>query len=130
MVEYKSGSETVQAEKVIEKVVDVISERDYSKISTIVDELNNWSISLISEIVENFIEDNNLERFDPYKTPCKFKPKYEYKQLNFYKWDDGRGMSCEYDFTTNGDLNDLTLMIDFYYEGNMLKSIFQDLHVM
>lgn len=130
MIEYKIGNETIQAAKVIEKVVNLIAKSDYSKIPTVIDELNTWSVSLIEEIAETYKYNNDLECFDLYGTPCSFKPKYEYNQLTFYKWNNGAGMSCEYDLTTNGDLNDLTLMIDFYYEDGLLKSTFEDLHVM
>lgn len=130
MIKYELEKERISAEKIVEQVVNAISEADYSKIADIVDDIDCLSIAEIEELAEGFKSINDLEGFDSYGIPCSFKPKYEYHQLNFYKWDDGKGMSCEYDLTTDGDLNDLTLMIDFYYEENMLKSIFKDLHVL
>lgn len=120
MIKYEVGKEKISAGKIVEQVVNAISEENYSKIAEIVDELDCWSISEIEECAEGFKSINDLECFD----------NYEYHQLSFYKWDDGKGMSCDYDLTTDGDLNDLTLMIDFYFEKNMLKSIFKDLHVL
>lgn len=130
MIKYELGKEMISAEKIVEQVVNTISEANYSKIAEIVDDLECLSISEIEECVEGFKSINGLKCFDSYGVPCFFKPKYEYHQLNFYKWDDGKGMSCEYDLTTDGHLNDLTLMIDFYYEENMLKSVLKDLHVL
>jgi hypothetical protein len=130
MIKYELGKEMISAEKIVEQVVNKISEADYSSIEDIVDDIDGMSISEIEEYAEGFKSINDLERFDGYGIPCSFKPKYEYHQLSFYKWNDGKGMSCEYDLTTDGDLNDLTLMIDFYYEEGMLKSVFTDLHVL
>ncbi|MBY6915767.1 MULTISPECIES: hypothetical protein [Clostridium] len=130
MIKYELGEEMISAEKIVEKVVNSISEANYSKITEIVDDLDCLTISEIEECAEGFKSINHLERFDSYGIACSFKPKYEYHQLKFYKWNDGNGMSCEYDLTTDGDLNDLTLMIDFYYEENMLRSVFKDLHVL
>jgi hypothetical protein len=130
MIKYELGKEKISAEKIVEQVVNAISEKNYSKIEEIVDVIDCFSIFEIEECAEGFKSINDLEYFDSYEIKCSFKPNYEYHQLTFYKWNDGKGMSCEYDLTTDGDLNDLTLMIDFYYEENMLKSVFKDLHVL
>lgn len=130
MIRYEQGKEVTSAEKVVEQVVNAISEADYSKIAEIVDDLDCWSADKIKECAEGFKSANSLRCFDRHGVPCSFKPWYEYNQLKFYKWDDGTGMSCEYDLTTDGDLNDLTLMMDFYFEKNMLRSVFKDLHVL
>jgi len=130
VIKYEVGKEKISAEKIVEQVVNAISEKNYSKIAEIVDGLDCWIISEIEECAEGFKSINDLECFDSYGIPCSFRPKYEYHQLSFYKWNDGKGMSCDYDLTTDGDLNDLTLMIDFYYEENMLRSVFKDLHVL
>lgn len=130
MIKYELGNEMISAEKIVEQIINAISEKNYSKIAEIVDDLDCWSISKIEECADGFKLINDLECFDSYGISCSFKPKYEYHQLKFYNWNDGKGMSCEYDLTTNGDLNDLTLMIDFYYEENMIRSVFKALHVL
>ncbi|MDO4943792.1 MAG: hypothetical protein Q4E74_01170 [Ruminococcus sp.] len=61
---------------------------------------------------------------------CNFRPKYEYHQLNFYHYDNGSGFWADYDLTTDCELNDLTLQMEFLYDRENLKARLIDLHVM
>lgn len=117
------------ADKIVEHIVDALAQRNYAKISEFIN-LGNWSISDVEECAEGFKSINNLEYFDEFKVPCSFKPRYEYNQLRYYHWDSGDGMTCEYDLTTNKEINDLTLIIDFTFEKKIMKAIFRDLHVL
>lgn len=59
-----------------------------------------------------------------YGAPCDFDPSYEYSQLNIYMSDDGSGFKLDYDLTTDSELMDLSLQLEFLYADKGLKSIF------
>lgn len=118
------------AKNIVEQIVNALAEMNYLKISEIIDDLGKWSILDIEECAEGFKSINSLDYFDKYGDVCTFKPKYEYHQLRHYHWETGDGMTSEYDLTTNGNINDLTLIIDFLFEKNRVKTIFRNLHVL
>ncbi|MED1854632.1 hypothetical protein P4V33_23875 [Brevibacillus borstelensis] len=70
-----------------------------------------------------------MEQIDKFEVECTFKPVYKdgsvYKQESFYHFTDGSGLSYEYALTTDGEPNDLTLSIEFHYEGDYMKVIFE-----
>ena len=45
-------------------------------------------------------------------------------------WDNGSGLAVDYDLSSDGERNDLTLQMEFLYEGESLRPVFLDLHVM
>ena len=135
MIARVKGKEKEQAKEVAEKVVNAISNGSIWEIPNILDGMSNdWTIELIEDVIKNYKSDNELECFDKYGATCNFNPKYQdgskYEQENFYFYDDGSGFAYEYDLTTNGELNDLTLMLDFKYEDSNIKTFFDDIHVL
>jgi len=108
------------AEPVIEKVVNLIAEKEYDKIDTILD--GDIVLSL-EEIIENFLEANELSGIDKYNVACSFHPSYEYHQLNIIIYDDNSGFHADYDLTTNSDLNDLTLQFKFVMKNRKMKNV-------
>lgn len=48
----------------------------------------------------------------------------------FMPFNDGRGYCMEYDLTTNGAENDLTIQIEFVKESDGYSVIFDDLHTL
>jgi len=133
MIKRVKGSEKEQAREVIEKIVNAISEGNYGIIEGLVDNMNSWTTEFIHEIIESYKEDNEIV-FDKYGTPCSFNPIYMdksvYQQEKFYYWINAEGFGYVYDFTSNGDLNDLSLLVDFHYKGNEMEVSLSDLHVL
>ena len=121
------------AKTVAEQIVNAISQCNYAIIQDIVNDMSVWTTEFIHDLIETYKEDNEVT-FDKYGTPCKFNPQYScgsvYEQEKFYFWINGEGFGYLYDFTSNGDLNDLTLMLKFYYKGDNIEVEFEDLHVM
>lgn len=118
------------AEPTIRQVVDLIAEKKYYDISQFA-ELESLTAADIEEAVDGFLEINELPYIDKYDTPCNFHPQYEYHQLycNLYK--DGSGFHADYDLTTDRELNDLTLQMEFLCtDSGTLKARFLDVHVM
>ena len=123
------------AEPIIEGVVNCMAERNYAgaaEYAAFSDDM--IPLDIFIEAAEHYLEDNELPCYDRYGTPNNFKPNYDislYHQLNIYVYDNGSGFRAEYDLTTNGEPNDLTLMIDFLYDENgILKPYIYDIHVL
>ena len=136
MIKRIPGNEKEQAGEVGKMIVDAIANGEYALIEKTADSMGEagWTAGEIKEYIETFIEDNGLSAFDPYDTPCKFNPVYKdgskYEQEKFYFFNDGSGFRYEYDFTIDGDLNDLTLMLSFNYRGDTIEVVFDDMHVL
>ena len=120
-----------KAREIACKIVNSIADSDFAEIVNTADTMKNWTAKLIQELIETYQSDNDVI-FDYYGAACNFNPVYKdgsvYEQERFYAYD--RGFGYEYDFTSNGDLNDLTLMLTFTYKGDDIEVSFDDLHVM
>ncbi len=105
------------AEPIVANIVNSMSKNDYESIvGTVInceddlDSIKNW--------VDSFLEMNDLDGVDSYDVECKFSTNYEYHQLNCYIYDDGNGFAIDYDLTTDGELNDMILQLDFKKQQN------------
>lgn len=140
--ELEKGELSRLAEPTVKKVVDLLAERRYSEIFEIVemaswpvdpntDEMSTWSVEDLQEAVDGFLELNELPYMDKFDVPCNFHPKYEYHQLNCILYTDGRGFAADYGLTTDGELNDLTLQMEFLFtDANTMRPVLLDVHVM
>ena len=140
--ELEKGELPHLAEPTVKKVVDLLAERKYSEIFEIVEmaswpvdpnteEMSTWSVEDLQEAVDGFLELNELPYMDKFGVPCNFHPQYEYHQLFCILYRDGRGFSADYDLTTDGEKNDLTLQMEFLFTyANTMNPIFLDVHVM
>ncbi len=118
------------AKPILKQVVDMLAERDYHKLEDIV-EFEELTSELIEELVEGYLELNDLPYIDKYGVYCNFNPNYEYHQISGGIYNDNSGFWVDYDLTTNSELNDLTLQMSFLYMDNdRLKPILLDIHVM
>lgn len=54
----------------------------------------------------------------------------DYEQLSIIYYSNGVGLHVDYDLTTNEQLNDLTLQMEFLYDGDSLIAKLEGLHVM
>lgn len=111
------------------EIVDAIADCNYISTFEKVDESNEWNAKLLSEVIENFKEDNDIPRIDKYDVQCTFNPKYSdgsaYRQEDIYIFNDNSGFGYEYQLTTDGEPNDLVLSLQFLFEGEYLKVIFE-----
>lgn len=71
------------------------------------------TLELFEEMVEGFLDINELPYIDCYDIPCNFKPKYEYSQMSIHIYNNRSGFAVDYDLTTDDKLNDLTLQMKF-----------------
>ena len=122
-----------KAIEILKQVVDALAEKRYEDIPKLV-ELEEH----IQEPLEEFVAEvhqmwgwEEIPPIDPWTeervaiptNPC-------YQQLNFYHFNNGSGLAADYDLTSDGERNDLTLQMEFLYEGGGLRPVLLDLHVM
>ena len=117
------------AEPVVKRVVDLIAERKYEEIQQVA-ELADWSVENVREAIDGFLELNELPHMDPFDAPCNFHPQYEYHQLECYVYKDGSGFAMDYNLTTDSELNDLTLQMEFLCTEDGFKARFLQVHVL
>ena len=61
---------------------------------------------------------------DPMKTKC------EGQRIDVAQYNDGSGYHMDYDLTTDGELNDLTIQIEFIKHGDDYSVSLEDLHTL
>ena len=52
---------------------------------------------------------------------CNFHPPYEYSQLEIYDYNDHSGLAVDYEMTSNSELVDMTLQLEFLYAKDGYK---------
>ena len=101
-----------KAIEILKQVVDAISERRYGDIPSLA-YTGWWTGQRLEKIIEDFLQASSLSGMD--------------------RWDVTQGTPSpnpKYDLTTDGELNDLTLQMEFFYEGEGLRPVFLGLHVL
>lgn len=117
-----------QAVEVLKNILKAFHEKRYKDVLLYVDESK---ISDLEEYlliaIQGTLDLNNLDVIDDYGIPCNFNPPYEYSQLEFYEYNDNSGFVLEYAMTSNGDLVDLQLQLEFLYKGkDGVKAVFKN----
>ncbi|WP_160680563.1 hypothetical protein [Clostridium sp. C8-1-8] len=124
-----AGKEEEIIKNFCSEIINAISDGNYSTVFEKVDEAKDWDVTLLSDVIEHFKEDNDLQGIDKYDVPCTFNPKYsdgsKYKQEDIFLFNDNSGFGYEYHITTDGAPNDLVLSLQFIFEGEHLKVIFE-----
>ncbi len=110
------------AKPTVEAVVNLMAKNDYESMSDLV---NNTAEDLadLKDWVNSTLEMNELDGIDAYGVECNFHPQYEYHQLSVYPFDDESGFAVDYDLTTDGEQNDLTLQLEFKKLDNGLFDV-------
>ena len=119
------------AAPVVKAVVDCIAAKRYYELNLHATIDSDMTFELFEELVEGYLEINELPYIDGYDVPCNFRPQYEYSQMTVYIYNDGSGFAVDYDFTTNGELNDLTLQMEFLISRRSeIVPVILDAHVL
>ncbi len=113
-----------KAIEVITQILKVFHKKEYEKLTNFVDASKEDNIASLFECIEATLADNGFDAIDEYGVPCNFHPQYEYSQLSLYEYDNHSGFSVDYDMTSNSELADLTLQLEFLYTDNGLKTVF------
>ena len=108
-----------------EKVIDVITNilkaihlKKYEDIMNYVDESEIDDLNEFFGYVEKSLELNDFDMIDEYGVECHFNPPYEYSQLEVYDYNDQTGFAVDYDLTSNSELVDMVLQVEFLYTDN------------
>ena len=116
---------------IVRVVVDYIANKSYEKIPDVVGFSNGNSLQLIVAAINQFMDDAGISYMDTYDTPCKNGPDRYHEQLNVFVYSDGRGFAVDYFLATNGEINDLTLQMEFLVDSNGNYNPFiEDCHVL
>lgn len=108
---------------VVTQILKAFHSKEYGTIMSYVDESKDGDLATLFECVESTLSENGFDAIDEYGTPCNFHPQYEYSQLSLYEYNDNTGFTVDYDMTSNSELIDLTLQLEFLYTDNGLKII-------
>ena len=124
---FKKKDESDEAEKIIEvitKILKAIHLKKYEEIIDYVDESEVDDLNEMFECVEKSLEYNGFGSIDEYGAACNFYPQYEYSQLYIYEYDNNSGFAVDYQMTSDSELVDLTLQLEFLYTKSGFKTVF------
>ena len=119
---FKKKDEINEEEKIIEvitKILKAIHLKKYEEIMDCVDKSEVDDLSDLFECVEKSLEYNGFGSIDEYGAACNFRPQYEYSQ-----YDNHSGFAVDYQMTSDSELVDLTLQLEFLYIKSGLKTVF------
>ena len=120
--EYKENYQN--EEKVIEvlkKILRAIHLNNYRDIMDCVDGLEVDDVRELLEYIDDSLQLNDFDKIDEYGVECNFHPTYEYSQLQVYEFNDQTGFAVEYQMTSDSELVDLTLQLEFLYQEDDYK---------
>lgn len=119
-----------KAIKILKQVVDALAEKRYGDIPKLA-EMENWTPEMLQGHVAEHLRLCSLSRMDGWSEERVTSPTNPcYQQLNFFHFNNGSGFAVDYDLASDGERNDLTLQMEFLYEGEGLRAVFLDLHMM
>lgn len=72
------------------------------------------------DMLKKTLELNDFDTIDEYGVACNFHPPYEYSQLEIYDYDHS-GFAVDYEMTSNSELVDMTLQLEFLYTKDGYK---------
>ena len=122
------------AEPIVKEVVNCMAEGRYDLIPDYAD-FQDESITIedFKGWAEDYLKDNELSHYDKYGVPNNFQPQYDkslYHQFSVYLYNNGNGFEVDYDLTTDSEINDLTLIMEFLFADNGVKAYIVDIHVL
>ena len=117
------------AKPTVKAVVDCIADGLFEQILDHADFAEGISQESLVNAIEGFKNDARISHIDKYGASSQFT--VNKSRLNAYAYNDGSEFSVDYDFTTDGGVNDLTLQMRFVLcESGLFKAIMEDCHVL
>ena len=121
---FKKRDDSYKREKVIEVITNILKDihlKNYEDIKNYVDEFEIDDLNEFFGYVEKTLELNDFDTIDEYGVACNFHPPYEYPQLEIYDYNDHSGFAVDYEMTSNSELVDMTLQLEFLYTKDGYK---------
>lgn len=124
----------VLAEPIVKEVVNCMADGRYDLIPNYA-KFNDERITIedFKRWAEEYLEANELSHYDKYGVPNNFQPKYDkslYQQFSVILYNNGTGFQVDYDLTTDSEINDLTLIMEFLFVENGVNAYIDDIHVL
>ena len=107
--------------EVLKKILRAIRLNNYSEIIDCVDGSEVDDVRELLEYIDDSLQLNDFDKIDEYGVECNFHPNYEYSQLQVYEFNDQTGFAVEYQMTSDSELVDLTLQLEFLYQEDGYK---------
>ena len=107
--------------EVLKKILRAIHLNNYSDIMDCVDGSEVDDVRELLKYIDDSLQLNYFNKIDEYGVECNFHPNYEYSQLQVYEFNDQTGFAVEYQMTSDSELVDLTLQLEFLYQEDGYK---------
>ena len=107
--------------EVLQKILRAIHLNNYRDIMDCLDGSEVDDVRELLEYIDDSLQLNNFDKIDEYGVECNFHPNYEYSQLQVYEFNDQTGFAVEYQMTSDSELVDLTLQLEFLYQEDGYK---------
>lgn len=121
-------NEKEYAIETLKKILKALHEKKYNEVIKCVDESKIENLTeFLSGPIQETLNINNFDTIDEYGVECNFHPNYEYSQMMMEKYNDSEDFYLEYDLSSNGELVDLVLQLDFKHKKDGLKCIFENI---
>ena len=124
MLHVRTGYEEKEFTSYIEKALSKLAKEEYAAFLDMFDSSRVSNDGLILAL-RYLNEDGPIMKIDD---PAKVKCSGQW--INIGKYNDGSGYYMDYDLTTDGELNDLTLHVEFLKHGVDYSVSLEDLHTM
>lgn len=124
MIYVEKGKEQEEFITFIEQALAVLSCEDYTSFLTLFDSSRVTEQGLILAL--RYLDDTwPITKIDnPLAIKC------DERQICVIPFRDGKGYHIDYDLTTDGKINDLTIQIDFIRDGERYAVALNDLHTL
>ena len=122
-----SNEITESAIIILKNILFFLHNKDFKSVESIISDSKIDDIEeYLNEYFQKSLELNGYDTIDQYGVKCLFNPPYQYSQLDIYDYNDGSGFLLEYAMTSNGNLVDMSLQLEFMYDENKaIKCIFK-----
>lgn len=120
----KTGQEKKEFISYVEKALSKLAVEEYTPFLNMFDSSRMSEAELVLAL-KYLDEDWPITKIDdPVKTKC------DKQRIDIVQYKDGSGYHMDYDLTTDGELNDLTIQIEFLKHGDGYLVSLEDLHTM
>lgn len=124
MIKVEQGKEEEIFIDFANKMIELLSQELYEDIIAILDDsrLSKEDIILALKYLDEELPVLKID--NPFKVRC------EKCRIEVFKYNDNSGYALDHDLSTNGEVNDLTLQLEFLQKGMEYAVILDDIHTL
>ena len=109
----------------VEKALGLLAQEKYSEFLSAFDSSRILTEQELLFALQYLVETRPVLKIDD---PAQVKSQNQ--EIDLFTFNDGSGYSLDYDLTTDGEINDLTLQVEFLKKGNGYMVSLDDLHTL